>query len=148
MKRLPLLLGLMLLVAGGGGAVWWFFLRAPEVALVAEPAPPALPEFVEFDPLVLPLIQDGQVTHHITLQVVIEVVAGEKERVLLVKRQLTDAYLSELYGLLALRFVRRQANALPLLRRRLLAVSERLLGPGVVVGVLLSEPTRRKPTRT
>ncbi len=148
MKQLPLLLGLMLLVAGGGGAVWWFFLREPEVAPVAEPVRPALPEYVELEPLILPLIQDGQVTHHVTLQVVIEVVAGEKERVLLVKRQLTDAYLSELYGLLALRFVRRQANALPLLRRRLLAVSERLLGPGVVGDVLISEPSRRKPTRT
>ena len=77
MKRLPLLLVLMLLVAGGGGAVWWFFLREPAAAPVAESVRPALPEYVELEPLVLPLIQDGQVTHHVTLQVVIEVVAGE-----------------------------------------------------------------------
>ncbi len=148
MKRLPLLLVLMLMVAGGGGAAWWFLLREPEVAPVAEPVAPVLPEYVEIDPLILPLIQDGQVTHHVTLKVIVEVAAGEKERVLLAKRQLTDAYLSELYGLLALRFVRRQPNALPLLRRRLLAVSERLLGPGIVGDILISEPARRKPTRT
>ena len=61
------------------------------------------------------------------------------------KRQLTDAFFSELYGLLARRFVRRQADVLPLLRRRLLVVSERMFGPGVVTGVLISEPSRRRP---
>jgi hypothetical protein len=148
MKRLLLLVLVVLLIAGGGGAAWWFFLREPEEAPVAEPTPPALPEFVELTPLVLPLIQKGQVTHHITLKVVLEVDAGEKERVLLAIRQLTDAYLSELHGLFALRFVRRQDNALPLLRKRLLAVSEKLLGPGVVGDVLLSELNRRRPSRS
>ncbi len=137
---------IMLVVAGGGGAAaWWFLLRVPEQAAVAQPEPAAVPEFVEFEPLVLPLIQEGQVTYHVTLTVVVETTAGGKEQVLLAKRQLTDAYLSELYGLLDRRFVRRQANAIPLLRRRLLVVSDRLLGPGVVTDVLLAEPSRRRP---
>lgn len=137
---------IMLLVAGGGGAAaWWFLLREPAEVTVAGPDPTGPPEFVEFEPLVLPLIQEGQVTHHITLHVVVETNAGGKEQVLLAKRQLTDAYLSELYGLLARRFVRRQSNALPLLRRRLMVVSDRLLGPGVVSDVLLAEPSRRRP---
>lgn len=145
MRPLMLVLVMLLVAAVGGAAAWWFLLRGAEQAAVAEPAPPAPPEFVELDPLVLPLIQEGQVTHHVTLTVVVEVAGGGKEQVLIAKRQLTDAFFSELYGLLARRFVRRQADVLPLLRRRLLVVSERMFGPGVVTGVLISEPSRRRP---
>ncbi len=137
---------MLVVAAGGGAAAWWFILRAPEEVAEAAPVPTGEPpEFVQFEPLVLPLIHQGQVTHHVTMTVVVETTAAGKEQVLLAKRQLTDAYLSELYGLLARRFVRRQANALPLLRRRLLVVSDRLLGPGVVTDVLLAEPSRRRP---
>ncbi len=145
MRPLTLVLIMLVVAAGGGAAAWWFLLRAPEDVAVTAPEPTDVPEFVEFEPLVLPLIQEGQVTYHVTLKVVVETTAGGKEQVLLAKRQLTDAYLSELYGLLARRFVRRQANAIPLLRRRLLVVSDRLLGPGVVSDVLLAEPGRRRP---
>lgn len=147
MRPLMLVLVMLVVAAVGGAAAWWFLLRGADESVVAEPAsaPPPRPEFVELDPLVLPLIQEGQVTHHITLSVVVEVASGGKEQVLLAKRQLTDAFFSELYGLLARRFVRRQADVLPLLRRRLLVVSERLFGPGVVTGVLISEPNRRRP---
>ena len=145
MRPLMLVLVMLVVAAVGGAAAWWFLLRGAEQAAVAELKPPPPPEFVELDPLVLPLIQEGQVTHHITLTVVVEIASGSKEQVLLAKRQLTDAFFSELYGLLARRFVRRQADVLPLLRRRLLVVSERLLGPGVVTGVLISEPSRRRP---
>ena len=144
MRPLMLVVVMLLVAAIGGAAAWWFLLRGEEQAAVAEP-PPAPPEFVELDPLVLPLIQEGQVTHHVTLTVVVEVAGGGKEQVLIAKRQLTDAFFSELYGLLARRFVRRQADVLPLLRRRLLVVSERMFGPGVVTGVLISEPSRRRP---
>jgi hypothetical protein len=148
MRPLMLIFVMLLVAAVGGASAWWVLLRGEDQVAVAEPPPPALPEFVELEPLVLPLIQEGQVTHHVTLTVVVEVVAGGKEQVLLAKRQLTDAYFSELYGLLALRVVRRQANVLPLLRRRLLVVSERLLGPGLVTSVLISEPSRRRPAGT
>ncbi len=145
MRPLTLVLIMLVVAAAGGAAAWWFLLRAPEEVAVTAPGPTDVPEFVEFEPLVLPLIQEGQVTYHVTLKVVVETNARGKEQVLLAKRQLTDAYLSELYGLLARRFVRRQANAIPLLRRRLLVVSDRLLGPGVVSDVLLAEPGRRRP---
>jgi hypothetical protein len=145
MRPLTLVFIMLVVAAGGGAAAWWFLLREPEEVAVAQPEPAGAPEFVEFEPLVLPLIQEGQVTYHVTLSVVVETTASGKEQVLLAKRQLTDAYLSELYGLLARRFVRRQANAIPLLRRRLLVVSDRLLGPGVVSDVLLAEPGRRRP---
>ena len=145
MRPLTLVLIMLVVAACGGAAAWWFLLREPEDVAVTAPEPTGVPEFVEFEPLVLPLIQEGQVTYHVTLKVVVETTASGKEQVLLAKRQLTDAYLSELYGLLARRFVRRQANAIPLLRRRLLVVSDRLLGPGVVSDVLLAEPGRRRP---
>lgn len=150
MKRLVVLALIVALAAGGGFGAWWFLLREPgdtELADEAEQTAPDPPSFIELTPLVLPLIQEGQVTQHITYKIVLEVEFVDEDQVYLAKRQLTDAYISELHGLLALRFVRDMDNPLPFMERRLLTVSDRLLGAGVVDAVLLSELSARKPIR-
>ena len=150
MKRLVVLALIVALVAGGGFGAWWFLLRLPantELAEESEQTSGEPPSFVELTPLVLPLIQEGQVTQHITYKIVLEVEYRDEDQVYLAQRQLTDAYISELHGLLALRYVRDMNNPLPFMEQRLLKVSDRLLGPGVVDAVLLSELSARKPIR-
>ena len=150
MKRLVILALIVALVAGGGFGAWRYLLREPgdaELAEQSDQASPEPPSFIELTPLVLPLIREGQVTQHITYKIVLEVEFADEDQVYWAKRQLTDAYLSELHGLLALRYVRDMDNVLPFMERRLLAVSDRLLGPGVVDAVLLSELSARKPIR-
>jgi hypothetical protein len=148
MKRILVLVVLVLLVAGGGGgAAWWFLLREeppPEMAVRTEPDAPT---YIEFDPIVLPLIHEGQVTKHVTFRIVLEMNEADEDRVLLAKRQLTDAFIQELHGLLALRFVREMGDPSPLMQRRLLVASDRLLGAGVVDRVNVSEFGRRTPIR-
>lgn len=148
MKRLVVIVLIVALVAGGGFGAWWFLVRDPgdtEMAEQSEQTATDPPSFIELTPLVLPLIQEGQVTQHITYKIVLEVEFVAEDQVYLAKRQLTDAYISELHGLLALRYVRDMENPLPFMERRLLAVSDRLLGTGVINAVLLSELSARKP---
>ena len=147
MKRLVVLLIVVVVLAGGGAAARFFLLRGDEAAKVAEQAPAPVPTFVEFEPLVLPLIQQGQVTQHVTYKIMIEVDRTNEDKVVLSKRQLTDAFFGELHGLLALRYVREMDNALPFLQDRLLMVSDRLLGKGVVERLSLTELSKRKPIR-
>ncbi len=147
MKRLVVLLIVVVVLAGGGAAAWFFLLRGDEAVEVAVQAPAPVPTFVEFEPLVLLLIQQGQVTQHVTYKIMIEVDRANEDKVYLSKRQLTDAFIGELHGLLALRYVREMDNALPFLQDRLLMISDRLLGKGVVEKLSLTELSKRKPVR-
>lgn len=139
MKRLIILFVLLLLLGGGGGGVayWWFVLRGAEPEVAA--APPVLKfEYVELTPFVVPIIRERQVTQHLTVKVVLQVVAGTGvARTKALRPRLTDAFLSELHGLYDKRFVQDSADAVPILSKRLRQVGARVLGPGVIEDVLV-----------
>lgn len=136
----------ILLLLGAGTAAWWFVLNAPKQPQAVEQPPPP-PEFVELTPMVLPLIQEGKVVQHLTLKVVLEVPAGTVDDITLAERQLTDAYFSELHSLLAMRYVRELEDLPGFLGKRLLMASERLMGRGVILKVLVSELARQQPSQ-
>jgi hypothetical protein len=52
--------------------------------------------------------------------------------------RLKDAYLTELHALYSHRSVQDRADVVPLLNKRLLAVSERVLGPDIVKRILVN----------
>ncbi len=147
MKRFAILFILVILMAGGGFAAWWIYLRPPDDQEMAEATPPPEPIPIEFRPLVIPIIQDGQVIGQMIVQITLQVDAENEKRVLDYGPYLTDAFLGELYGLYALRHVRELGNAQPLLNRRLLAVSDRVLGPSIVEQVTVTEVTPGVPTK-
>jgi len=97
-----------LLVICGGAAGAYFFLQKPAVASIDEEAiveevkeDTSLIEFVEMDPLILPIVNKKGVTHVVTLVVVLEVPdALAKDEVKKLKPRIKDAYISDLYGLL------------------------------------------------
>lgn len=147
MKRFTILFVLVILFAGGGFAVWQLYLRPPENPEAAEAASPPEPTSIELRPLVIPVIQGGQVIRQLTVQIVLEVDAEHEKRVLEYGPYLTDAFLGELYGLYALRHVRELSNPQPLIIRRLLAVSDRVLGPNIVEQVKVTEVKAGAPTK-
>ncbi len=146
MRQLFIIIPILLLL-GAGAAAWWFILRAPEQPRAVEQAPPP-PEFVELTPMVLPLIQEGKVVQHLTLKVALEVPAGTVDDITLAERQLTDAFFTELHGLLAMRYVREHEDMQGYLGKRLLIVGERLMGRGAILKVLVSELARQQPTQS
>lgn len=100
--------------------------------------------FVELEPLVLPMIQEGRVTHHVEFQIILEVRPEKKEWIKLVMPKLLDRFIVELHGLLSLRFVREQPDLRPILKERLTIRSKELVGDAVK-SVLLSRVQKLRP---
>jgi cyclic lactone autoinducer peptide len=138
-RLLLTLFALLIVLAAGGGAAWWFLYQDEEIDLSAiTETSRAVPLFVDFDPLVLPVIRDGRVTQHLTFTIVLEV-DRDYERLDIYKHmvRLKDAYLAELHALYSHRSVQDRVDVVPLLNKRLLAVSHRVLGPEIVKRVLI-----------
>lgn len=141
MIRLLLLLGLVFLLAGGGVGTWWFGIKGepiPGLPAGSESAGESgraarlakLPsEFVELDPLSIPVMEEGRVTKLLTLVINLEV-AGQPglEAVASERAVLRDRMLSELHGLYALDFVRENENQMTLVKDRLRKKGREILG--------------------
>ncbi len=151
MKRVVILVALVLILAGAGGAGWWFFLReAPAEDSVAADEPdsggPDSERSVKLDPIVVPILREGQVIQHLTLLLQVEFAAPEaKEHVKNMTPRLRNSLLKELHGVLAFRHINEQEEILPIVRKRLLKAGNDVFGPGRVSAVLVQGMSRRVP---
>jgi flagellar basal body-associated protein FliL len=149
MKRLLVIFCVLLLLAAGGGAAWWFFIGQKqgsfqEVVLNAGPHPGV----IEFEPFVVPVFHAGEVTHHLTMSLKIEVTDEEHvDRGEVLMPRLKDSILTEFQGLYAMRLITDQGFDTPLVRKRIKVASERVLGSGVVTGIDLIIAPKRKPSK-
>ncbi len=152
MKRVILIVVVLILLGGGGGAGWWFFLREPPTEDAAEAATPAVPDAIDtqraldLDPFVMPVLRNGRVIQHVTVLLRVEFAAPESDDWAEESTpRLRDAFLRELHGLFAFRHIQVQGEALPVVRQRLTAVANRVLGDGRVKAVLVKGASRRDP---
>ena len=152
MKILVIVLVVFVLLGGGGGAGWWFFLRdQPEegAAGIADSLATSLisvSRVIRIDPIILPVVREGQVTLHITAVVVVELTeAQETEALRNLATPLRDTMLSELYGLYSLRYVQERGYDIPVVRERLTMAAERVLGAGQVKTIRLQDIIKRTP---
>jgi hypothetical protein len=103
------------------------------------------PGVIEFEPFVVPVLRSGEVTHHLTMSLKIEVTDEEhvdRSRVLMPR--LKDSILREFQGLYAMRLVIDQGFDSPLVRIRIKVASERVLGTGAVTGIDLTIAQKRR----
>ncbi len=140
MRIAILLLLLVLLIGGAGGAAWWFLLREPdgEAEVVEEPVIES--GFVEFMPMILPIIERGRITNHVAMIVTIEIPQGESlDRAELYKPKLRDMLFSELHALYALRYVTDRGYDDDIVKERLTAVAAKVVGKDIIRGIELEE---------
>ncbi|MBM3572237.1 MAG: flagellar basal body-associated FliL family protein [Alphaproteobacteria bacterium] len=144
MKVIIILVLVLVLVGGGGFAAWKFF--GDQIANFAgdlmKPSekPTAL---FDMEPFTIPLIEDHQVRRFLIVHVALEVTKGEGETV--VKGRLPylrDAYIRYLLALASLD-ISPGIKDLEFLRGRLLEVSHRAVGPGLVKNVLFEHVFER-----
>ena len=148
MKKLAILLVLLLLLGGAGGAGWWFFLReqpeADSAQAVEEESLVRATRVIKLDPIILPVIREGQVTLHVTVVVVIELTkAVPLSELRVFSHPLRDSMLSELHGMYASRYVQERGYDLPIIRERLSEAAKRVLGAGSVKEVILKDLNKR-----
>ena len=139
-KLLPILVGIVVLVGAGAGYFLFFAGSRPAAAEQDRPAaPPTPPVYVEFNPILLPIVGDGRVEQQVNIVFALEVANQEAaNRAIAMAPRLNDAFLQALYGTLHRRDVMRDGVLnLAVVKRRLIEESNRILGQGVVRDVLV-----------
>jgi|TARA_R110002072_G_scaffold49863_19_gene135043 flagellar basal body-associated protein FliL len=162
MKRLVVFFALFILLVIAGAVFWKYGLPlltkdAEEAeSEKAEPSPAkedkkrtSTANTIALAPMVLPIIKEGKVVQHVTVVIkllVPDLYAENKLQSRLPRLQ--DALLTEMYSLLALRFVQENDEEMRFIRRRLLLVGQRILGEGVLENLLIEGVERRQPRTT
>lgn len=158
MRIVVLLVVAIISAAAGFGGGWYVFvemgLGAPEpgheadtpVAEDAAPrSPSAVPVFVNIGPLTIPVLASDRIDQLVTLIVAVEVddaAAGERVRVQ--GPRLTDAYLTSIYGSIAMgRLMDDGIVDIAAVKARLAEESRRILGPAAVRDVLVQVVNQR-----
>lgn len=150
MKKLMLIAVVLVLLMGTGAAAYYFLMhgdaQATEVAAPeSEPQDLVDPVFVEFNPILLPVLGDDRVEQFVNIVVALEVADDDAaQRVIAAAPRLNDAYLQALYGTLHSHTVAENGVLdLTVIKRRLVQVSGDVLGEGVVLDALVQLVSQR-----
>lgn len=143
MKKLIVILIVLVL---GGGAAWWFLLREAPDATEQEASAAAAPSFIDLPPFIVPVVRDSGVNKLIRIDLALELKAEAVATMETGLPRLTDAFVSELYGLFGYRLMEERQYDLAIVKRRLQRAADRTLGEGQVLAVLVQgialAPTR------
>jgi flagellar FliL protein len=159
MRKVIIGLVALFLLGGGGAGAYFFFFKPAEASGVegeiedeehAEKADHggghgAGMEFVELDPLVLPIVDNSGVSQVVSMVISIEVDgASAAEKVKTMSPRLKDAYIQDMYGVLnehaALKGGVIQVNTI---KKRLRKLTDKVLGEDVAQDVLLQVVQQR-----
>lgn len=154
--RLIMILLIGALVLGGGGAGAYFYFMQEAEASAPEDGEhqetkkedhgeKAHYEFVELDPLILPIVDNSGVSQVVSMVIAIEVAdADAAKKVEMMAPKLKDAYIQDLYGMLnehaALRGGVIQVGYI---KKRLGEISHKVMGDDAVHDVLLQVVQQR-----
>ena len=157
-KILMLLVVLLVLGGGGGGAYWYFFIQNAEASVGEEGHEEAKSdhkeddghkgghyEYVELDPLILPIVDNSGVNQVVSLVIAIEVEDQlKKDKVKAMSPKLKDAYIQDLYGMLNKHAALKGGIVqVAKIKERLNEVTNKVLGDDVSNDVLLQVVQQR-----
>ncbi len=110
---------------------------ASEAVEEAPPAPRVDPIFFDMPPLLVPVIQDGELQRNIFIAFRVEVTPGAEEKARMHMSQLHDVYLRALYDIVPKQLKKRKTLDLRRLKARLMEISDRVTGPGVIADLVV-----------
>ena len=162
MKKIIVLLVALLLLGGGGAGAYFFFMQPAEASIGDtdehqeaaeadehggghEEDSDATFQYVEMDPLILPIIDADGVSQSLSLVIVLEVKnSWLKTKVEKYQPRLKDAYIQELYGVLN-KHAALEGGVVNVreIKMRLHKISDRVLGEDIVQEVLLQVVQQR-----
>jgi hypothetical protein len=92
----------------------------------------------------IPVIRDNEVTDQVNIAIVVETKGEEnRDKVIAGRYKLYDAFLRDLYGLLAIKRADGQLFDQQVVKIRLARVSDKVLGPAVINNILVSGISQR-----
>lgn len=164
MKKLLIAAGVLLVLGGGGAGAYFYFQKPAEAAAdttiaaghdggeghekghaTSKGGHGQKAEFVELDPLILPIIDNSGVSQVISLVIALEVPdSASKSEVEALTPRLKDAYIQEMYGLLN-KHAAMKGGVLQVgyLKERLNSISAEVLGKEKFNDVLLQVVEQR-----
>ncbi|HWI29097.1 MAG TPA: hypothetical protein VN668_19125 [Stellaceae bacterium] len=105
-----------------------------------KPSTPGTPAFFNIEPIVLPVIEGNRVPRQVGILLTVEMGQGHSRSEARAKdRQLTDAFITELYRIYGWRSGDDRVVSERLIKQRLLAAADRVLGKGVVDAILIRQ---------
>jgi hypothetical protein len=147
MKKIIIIVVALVMLGGGFSALKALKMGpfAEEGEVVEEEAPPAEPpRIIEFDPLYLPIFRGDKVAATIQIQFRLEVQVEENEaRVIKLLPRLNDAFLRDLYVFVPNLLKKTDKIDPKVIMRRLHQVGARVIGKGVIAGVVVQSVASR-----
>jgi hypothetical protein len=156
MKKVMILFVLLLIVAGGAIGALDFLklgpfqekqLTAEELDAIAEAkelAGESTTSAISITPFSIPLFQGEQIAGNIQVQFELEVTKGKEEEVNSKIIRLEDAYLRDLYVFLPRLLRNKEKLDVIALKRRIMQITEKIIGPGIVEDVLIQSVADNK----
>lgn len=96
------------------------------------------PNFIDMDPIVIPLFQDDQLAGNIQLAIKLEIRnKNNYSKIYRLMPKLADAFLSDLYVYIPRYLIRAEQIDITTIKSRLLKLSDKVAGPGVIADVLV-----------
>lgn len=149
-------LGALIVLGGGGAGAYFYFFQPAEASAVdtvddhkeedkKKDDHSGHYEFVELDPLILPIVDNNGVSQTVNLVVTLEVVdAKARAKVEMITPRLKDAFIQDMYGVLNKHAaLKGGVIQVDILKKRLNAVSARVVGEDTVHDVLLQVVQQR-----
>ncbi len=156
MKIAILAIVAILVLGGGAGGAYFYFNQKAEASIGADGAHVATKEvkkdskpahlaFVEMDPLILPIIDAEGINQLVSLVIVLQVHDDkQKAEVTAQMFRIKDAYIQDMYGSLNKNVaIKDGVLQVDVLKQKLSAANDRILGDGVVSEVLLQVVQQR-----
>ena len=103
-------------------------------------------EYLQLDPISLPVITTKGLTQQISLMVSLEIDYGQKEKISLYEPRLIDAYIQDLYGALGAGHALMQGNLVDVqkIKSRLSSVTDKVLGSDIKVHDVLLQVLQQR----
>jgi hypothetical protein len=103
------------------------------------PPVPGVPDFVDLDPIVLPVIERNRVTRQIGLMLTLELFDGQPAQAIDEEKRLRlmDAFVRELHLIYSARSTAERVVDEDIIKRRLLRTADGVLGKGMVHAILV-----------
>ena len=155
MRIFLIALGAIIALGGGGAGAYFYFGKSAEASLTENldehdkhaksKKEPLYYEYVELDPLILPIVDKNGVSQTVSLVIALEVdSASTKSKIESIEPRLKDAFIQDMYGVLNKHAaLKGGVIQVDMLKKRLNKISQRVIGKDKVNDVLLQVVQQR-----
>ena len=102
-------------------------------------------EYYTLQPFTVPIVRDGRIAKHVTLLITLETRGlTNKDKILEARKRLQHSFFRDLHGVMSFRRKDGRPFKTSVLKKRLMAVSRRVLGEDIVRDVLIEIALERR----